>query len=65
MATATPAGVEQMWLADGQNDAFDPKRSSASELTNRSYAWPHAEILSSALVMRSSAFITAALAAKL
>jgi hypothetical protein len=40
-------------------------RSSASEQPNPSYAWPQAVILSSVLVMRSSAFITVALAAKL
>ena len=48
-----------------QTDALDPERSSASEQPNPSYAWPHAMILSSVLVMRSSAFITVALATKL
>src|ERR1700737_2880559 len=35
------------------NDANDPERSSATEQPNPSYAWPHAVILSSVLVMRS------------
>jgi hypothetical protein len=64
-AVRSLTGVNRTWRGEPHSVEFDPERPSASEQPNPSYAWPHAVILSSVLVMRSSAFITVALAAKL